>query len=387
MNRVVPLAKALGLSLLMLAPSALHARELVPRIINGVETDQFESVGIVGSRRLGGFCTGTLISPYHVLTAAHCAELIDGPTNGTFEVDGTVYETSQVYIHPDFNRRTLTNDIAILELSEPVLDVLPSPIYRGTPLVNDVLVIVGYGEGGTAASGGDGAFGTKMAGAVTIDEVTETLIIWTFDDESESNTAAGDSGGPGMLEIDGEFYVTSITSAGTEPDAGLGDVAFNTRVDAYAFWIDSIVEAFNDQETGQDDGNEQDNEADEEGGGDTGSESGDHGEQDGGGDDGQHVVTCPPQHDVHQSVGHQSGHDLNPANGRPATSNASLAHHAARIVRPQMQRNQHGRPTPGAAYVSTSSTRVTRLTSRESTAHAHTRLGSARPRTVRYRRR
>ncbi|MGB7323603.1 MAG: hypothetical protein WBD31_01940, partial [Rubripirellula sp.] len=59
-----------------------------------------------------------------------------------------------------------------------------------------------------------------------------------YDDPSEANTARGDSGGPGFLFIEGESFIASITSGGSVFDSSLGDVAFNTRVDAFADWID-----------------------------------------------------------------------------------------------------------------------------------------------------
>jgi hypothetical protein len=223
--------------------STSEAQQISARILQGEETDDYEAVGIVGSLQRSGFCSGTLITDSHVLTVAHCAEAIESQTSGTFELGGTIYRTTDVFIHPDYNSRTLVNDIAILELSEPVIDVIPSNIFRDEPLVGDLLFIVGFGATG---SGSDGTFGTKRVGVTTIDDVTDTLVSWIFDDLSEANTAAGDSGGPGYIDIDGELYIACITSGGTEADSSLGDFAFNTRIDAFANWIDDTI-AFSSQ--------------------------------------------------------------------------------------------------------------------------------------------
>ena len=234
-------------------PNVASAQEIFPRIINGTPTVEYPAVGIVGSQSRGGFCSGTLISPLHVLTAAHGAEVIETPTAGTFELNGQVYTTWDITIHPDYNPFTLSNDIAILELEDPVLDVEPMEIFRGIPSAGDQLILVGYGGGGNAEQGGDGTFGVKRVGVTTIEQVTATLIRWTFDDPLEANTAPGDSGGPGFLEVLGIPQIAAITSGGTEPDAGLGDRSFSTRVDAYANWIDGIVLVDDGEEPGDGD--------------------------------------------------------------------------------------------------------------------------------------
>jgi len=95
----------------------------IARIVDGQNTSAFPAVGMVGDLS-GGYGSGTLISPFHVLTAGHCA--VDGNGNamadatGTFEVGGRVYQTERVYLHPDYDDWTLANDIAIFQLSERV---------------------------------------------------------------------------------------------------------------------------------------------------------------------------------------------------------------------------------------------------------------------------
>lgn len=216
-------------------------QERVLRIVNGQRTDDFESVGIVNNQ-----CSGTLITPNAVLTAAHCI-----PENTqaaqTFEVGGATYGTSQVVVHPDYGSRDI--DLAVMLLNQSVTNVEPSNIHRDTPEVGQSLTIVGFGATGTAQSGHDDSFGVKHVGQTPIDEVTATEINWNYDDPSESNTAPGDSGGPAFIQVDGQYVVAGVTSGGTLENAGLGDYSFDIRVDAFADWIDGIVGGTNDPVT------------------------------------------------------------------------------------------------------------------------------------------
>ncbi len=216
----------------------------VARIVNGQETTDWQAVGIVNNG-----CSGTLISPTVVLTAAHCMENFSGGfignTAGTFEVNGQVYQSAQIHVHPNYNPGALgtdaANDIAIMVLDRPVTGVTPYEIFRGTPEVGQTLTLVGFGGGGTGNSGHTGDFGTKREGTTPIDGVSSTIISWNFDNNSESNTAPGDSGGPAFVQVNGQYYVAGVTSGGDQANAGIGDHSFDTRVDAYQSWIDSIV--------------------------------------------------------------------------------------------------------------------------------------------------
>jgi hypothetical protein len=223
--------------------AAFPANGVTARIVNGSVTTSYPAVGLIGADGQD-YGSGVLIASQYVLTAGHCAVGL-ADTSGEFTVGDKTYHTDKVFLHPSFNGDLLgsdvANDLAIFRLDEPVVGIAPLPINRVAPHVGQTLTLVGFGGSGTGDTGGDGSYGTKRVGTTPIDRVSSKLIRWNFDNNDESNTAPGDSGGPAFLTVNGVQYIAGITSGGDSQTSGIGDHSFDTRVDAYATWIDAIV--------------------------------------------------------------------------------------------------------------------------------------------------
>src|SRR5882724_12568466 len=100
-------------------------------------------VTIVGSR--GNFCTGALIAPKLVLTAAHCV-----PSGADYKIveygadrQPSLQDVKSVAIHPGFNLQAMqghraTADVALLQLGAPAKGKTPAAL--GMP---NIPIVVG----------------------------------------------------------------------------------------------------------------------------------------------------------------------------------------------------------------------------------------------------
>lgn len=206
-------------------------------------------VTIVGSR--GNFCSGTMIAPAIVLTAAHCVQ--SSATYKIVEYDAQrtpqLRDVAQVATHPQFNMQTMlahraTADVALLKLANPIsAGRQPPPV--GTPRMPITLggrfTIAGIG----VTVRGDGkSGGTIRAASLATTGRPGTLQIRLVDPVSDGKrdglgACTGDSGGPVFEDQQGRSVLIGVVSWSTGPNgtAGCGGMTGVTPFSLYRDWI------------------------------------------------------------------------------------------------------------------------------------------------------
>lgn len=186
-------------------------------------------------------CTGTVVSPTLILTAAHCAEdlaaraaydasdysIVTGVSDISQRTPDQVQGVSQVIVNPDFDPSTLSGDAALLRLTRPT----PAPSISlatdadtGLVAAGATATIVGWGlMEGTDSTGPDAlqsaptyVLKDSWCGQWLHPAVDSATMICAIDWPSgATGTCNGDSGGPLLgRRQDGTWVEIGITSWG-----------------------------------------------------------------------------------------------------------------------------------------------------------------------------
>jgi hypothetical protein len=194
-------------------------------------------------------CTGTLIAPDVVVTAAHClrplrqrlpsfilSRSIDGARPGTSRI------ASRVVLHPGFDPRAAAagmHDLALVFLARPIDGLTPATILAASEkrwlAEGREVDLVGYGRMSLASD----ARGQKGYGRSRVSQLQSQELV--VGGAGVAQNCDGDSGGPAFISVHGQRRMVGIVSRSVKSSAPCTSGTIHTRLDGEAAWIRTVL--------------------------------------------------------------------------------------------------------------------------------------------------
>ncbi len=179
-------------------------------------------------------CSGTVVAPQAVLTAAHCVGGSSLPDVAVGDaLVGASHHPALAALVPDgFDPTTLDHDVAVV-IVEPTLGVAPLAIATALDGASPGSAIRVVGFGWTVA--GDQSPAARRTGTSAIDTIDDLRLT---SHAAPSQACEGDSGGPALFDGGAGERVLGVASSG---DPSCVQLARHTRVDTHADFIASVL--------------------------------------------------------------------------------------------------------------------------------------------------